>query len=52
MQATVYLNENSMTISWYLKIYEEYDNSFIKLLSKDFEDEGRYPSMKNPIITT
>ena len=52
MQAAAYLNENSTTIIRYLKIYEECNNSFIKLLSKDFEDEGRYPGMKNPIITT
>ena len=52
MQAAAYLNENCTTISRYLKIYEECDDGFIKLLGKDFEDEGRYLNVKNPITTT
>ena len=52
VQAAAYLNENTTTIAQYLQIYEESSDGFIQLLSEDFEDEGRYPEIKNPIITT
>jgi len=52
VQAAAYLNENTTTIAQYLQIYEESGDGFIQLLSEDFEDEGRYPEIKNPIITT
>ena len=52
VQAAAYLNENTTTIAQYLQIYKESSDGFIQLLSEDFEDEGRYPEIKNPIITT
>jgi tetratricopeptide (TPR) repeat protein len=52
VQAAAYLNENTTTIAQYLQIYEESSDGFIQLLSEDFEDEGRYPEIKNPIIAT
>jgi hypothetical protein len=52
MQAAAYLNGNDITIAQYLRIYEECNSDLIKLLSKDFEDKGRYPGVKNPIVTT
>jgi hypothetical protein len=52
IQAALYLNANSCTITEYLRIYRESSDNVIKLLSKDFEDVRRYPGMKNPVATT
>ncbi|KAH8585352.1 hypothetical protein B0O99DRAFT_713026 [Bisporella sp. PMI_857] len=52
MQVAAYLNANVSTIAEYLRIYNESSNSVIKLLSKDFKDVKRYPSIKNPVATT
>jgi hypothetical protein len=52
MQAVAYLNANGDTIAGYLRTYEESNDSVIKLLSEDFEDERRYLGMKNPVATT
>jgi hypothetical protein len=52
MQAAAYLNAKGSTIAEYLKIYEESSDNVIKLLSKDFRDIRRYPSIKNPVATT
>jgi hypothetical protein len=54
VQAAAYINENEMSISSYVAIYENSEDEAIELLSKDFEveDQGRYQDMKNPIATT
>jgi hypothetical protein len=49
-QATAFLNENEISISDYLKIYESDNEQMIALLGKD--DQGRYNIIKNPIIST
>jgi len=51
-QAAAYMNENTMSASNYLKIYEESDEELIYLLSEEFEDHGRYEGAKNAIAST
>ena len=52
VQAAAYINENSITISYYLSLLKEQEQDVIDLLSEDFEDEGQYREKKNPISTT
>jgi tetratricopeptide (TPR) repeat protein len=51
-QTAAFLNENEMSISDYLTIYESDNEQMIALLGKDFEDQGRYNTIKNPIVST
>ena len=51
-QAAAYMNQNSMSIFDYLGLYEANDEDLIHLLSADFEDQGRYREVKNPIVST
>ena len=51
-QAAAYMNKNSMSVSDYLGIYEAKDEELVYLLSVDFEDQGRYREIKNPIAST
>ena len=51
-QASAYMNENQISTTKYLEIYQSDDDELIYLLSKDFEDRGRYKNVKNPIATT
>jgi hypothetical protein len=46
------MNENSMSVSDYLGLYEANDENLIHLLSAEFEDQGRYREVKNPIAST
>ena len=54
VQAVAFINENEISISSYIALYENGEDEVIELLSKDFEDQGRYrdKDMKNPIATT
>ena len=52
VQATAYINENSIAIADYLSLLEEKEEEIISLLSADFEDDGRYHNVKNPVATT
>ncbi|KAH0551781.1 hypothetical protein GP486_007000 [Trichoglossum hirsutum] len=52
VQAVAYINKNGMTFSDYISLLKDQEQTFIDLLSKDFEDDGRYPEAKNPIATT
>jgi tetratricopeptide (TPR) repeat protein len=52
VQAAAYINENGIAIADYLSLLEEQEEEVIDLLSEEFEDEGRYRSVKNPIATT
>jgi hypothetical protein len=52
MQAAAYLNAKSITITEYLRIYEESSDNIVKLLGENFEDIRRYPDIKNPVATT
>ncbi|KAH8587623.1 hypothetical protein B0O99DRAFT_733028 [Bisporella sp. PMI_857] len=51
-QATAYINENAIQITEYLSLLEDQEEHVIDLLSKDFEDDGRYHNVKNPVATT
>jgi tetratricopeptide (TPR) repeat protein len=52
VQAAAYINENEITFSNYLSLLKGQEQDVIDLLSEDFEDEGRYQEVKNPIATT
>ncbi|KAF7536134.1 hypothetical protein G7054_g4775 [Neopestalotiopsis clavispora] len=52
VQAAVYINENGLGAREYLSLLEEKEEDVIDLLSEDFEDEGRYHDVKNPVATT
>jgi tetratricopeptide (TPR) repeat protein len=52
VQAAVYINENGISAREYLSLLEEKEEDVIDLLSEDFEDEGRYHDIKNPVATT
>jgi len=51
-QAAAYMNKNKMSVSEYLALYEGNDDDLLHLLSEEFEDQGRYREVKNPIAST
>ncbi len=51
-QAVAFINENNISIAEYLSLLSDTDETFVELLSEDFEDGGRYPGARNPIVTT
>ncbi|RHZ43106.1 uncharacterized protein CDV56_100225 [Aspergillus thermomutatus] len=51
-QAAAYINENEISLSEYLLLLGEQERSTIEMLSKEFEDEGRYAEIQNPVATT
>ena len=52
VQAAAYINENGMSISDYLSLFDDTEENIIMVLSEEFEDEGRYRDGKNPVATT
>lgn len=52
VQAATYINENRITLADYLSLLAGQEEEVIDLLSEEFEDEGRYPNIKNPVTTT
>ncbi|OCK73868.1 hypothetical protein K432DRAFT_472063, partial [Lepidopterella palustris CBS 459.81] len=52
VQAAAYMNANGIMVSDYLSLFEDTEENVIEVLSKDFEDEGRYRDLKNPVATT
>ena len=52
VQAAAYINENGIALSEYLVLLEEQEQDVIDLLSEDFDDDGRYEDVKNPVATT
>jgi tetratricopeptide (TPR) repeat protein len=52
IQASAYIKANGVSIADYLSLLAEQDESTIELLSEDFEDDGRYENIKNPVATT
>src|SRR6266516_113168 len=52
VQAAAYINENRIALGEYLSLLEEQEEDVIDLLSEEFEDEGRYRNVKNPVATT
>jgi hypothetical protein len=52
VQAVTFINKNNTTLSDYVSMYRESEKVAIDLLSKEFEDQGRYRDTKNPVATT
>jgi hypothetical protein len=52
VQAASYINENKETLAVYLSLLSEQEEDVIDILSEEFEDEGRYRDIKNPVATT
>ena len=52
VQAAAYINENRIAFVDYLSLLAEQEEDVIDLLSEDFEDDGRYQDIKNPVATT
>ncbi|KAI9149039.1 Vegetative incompatibility protein [Paramyrothecium foliicola] len=52
VQAAAYINSNSIGLENYLSLMQDQEEDVIELLSEDFEDEGRYSELKNPVATT
>ena len=52
VQAAAYINENEISLAEYISLLDSSETEMIEILSEDFEDEGRYQSLQNPIATT
>ncbi|KAJ4286311.1 hypothetical protein N0V90_013345 [Kalmusia sp. IMI 367209] len=52
IQAAAYINENDISLSEYAMLLDDTEENIINVLSEEFEDEGRYADIKNPIATT
>ncbi|KZL87964.1 kinesin light chain [Colletotrichum incanum] len=52
-QSSAYLAANTnVTVSRYLEYCKSSDGTLVKLLSRDFDDQDRYESIRNPVATT
>jgi hypothetical protein len=52
VQAAAYINENTTTLAKYAELLDDTEQNRVDLLSQEFEDEGRYGDIKNPVATT
>lgn len=52
VQAVAFINKNNSSLKDYLSMYKDSEEDAIELLSKDFEEQGRYRDTKNPVATT
>ncbi|KAK3081377.1 hypothetical protein LTS18_007282 [Coniosporium uncinatum] len=52
VQAVAYMNKNGIAPADYLSLFDEQEEDIVKLLSKEFEDDWRYSSVKKPVATT
>ncbi|KAJ5354406.1 uncharacterized protein N7496_012839 [Penicillium cataractarum] len=52
VQAASFINENQTDIASYVRLLDGQAQDVIDLLSEEFEDEGRYKSIRNPVATT
>jgi tetratricopeptide (TPR) repeat protein len=52
VQAAAYINENRIEFPDYLSLLADQEEDVIGLLSEEFEDDGRYRNVKNPVATT
>jgi tetratricopeptide (TPR) repeat protein len=52
VQAAAYINENGITLANYLSLLADQEEEVINLLSEEFEDDGRYRDVKDPVATT
>ncbi|KAG7413045.1 Nephrocystin-3 [Fusarium oxysporum f. sp. rapae] len=51
-QAAAYINENQISLTRYVQLFENTDRDRIELLSAEFQDDTRYEQSKNPVATT
>jgi tetratricopeptide (TPR) repeat protein len=51
-QAAAFINENGITLGCYVSLLAEQEEEVIALLSEEFEDDGRYRNIRNPVATT
>ncbi|KAL2847246.1 putative kinesin light chain [Aspergillus pseudoustus] len=51
-QAAAYINQNDISLARYMSLLGEQEASIIELLSEEFEDDGRYAEIQNPVATT
>ncbi|GIK00850.1 hypothetical protein Aspvir_004879 [Aspergillus viridinutans] len=51
-QAAAYINENQISLSEYRSLLGEQERSTIEMLSEEFEDDGRYAEIQNPVAMT
>ncbi|KAK1238238.1 hypothetical protein MKX08_002817 [Trichoderma sp. CBMAI-0020] len=51
-QAAAYINANGVDLATYLSLLDDQEDVVVDLLSENFEDEGRYRDLKNPVATT
>ncbi|KAL2783319.1 hypothetical protein BJX66DRAFT_132060 [Aspergillus keveii] len=51
-QAVAYINQNSISLARYMSLLGEQEASTIELLGREFEDNGRYAEIQNPVATT
>ncbi|KAJ5706721.1 Acyl transferase/acyl hydrolase/lysophospholipase [Penicillium malachiteum] len=51
-QAAAFINQNGTSITEYIALMDGQEQDAILLLSEDFEDKGRYKSIRNPVATT
>ncbi|KAH8588759.1 hypothetical protein B0O99DRAFT_524437 [Bisporella sp. PMI_857] len=52
VQAAAYINENKIAFVDYLSLLADQEKAVIDLFSEEFEDDGRYNNIKNPVATT
>ncbi|KAF1809490.1 hypothetical protein P152DRAFT_468342 [Eremomyces bilateralis CBS 781.70] len=52
VQAAAYINENAILLTDHLSLLVEQEEEVIDLLSEEFEDDGRYRDIMNPVATT
>ncbi|RYC79478.1 hypothetical protein BFJ63_vAg17637, partial [Fusarium oxysporum f. sp. narcissi] len=51
-QAAAYMNENQISLTEYLQLFENTDRDRIELLSAEFHDDTRYEQSQDPVATT
>ncbi|PNP53911.1 hypothetical protein FNYG_15667 [Fusarium nygamai] len=51
-QAAAYLNENQISLTEYLQLFENTDRDKIELLGAEFQDDTRYEQSQDPVATT
>ncbi|RKK87424.1 hypothetical protein BFJ68_g17050 [Fusarium oxysporum] len=51
-QAAAYMNENQISHTEYLQLFEKTDRDRIELLSAEFQDDTRYEQSQDPVATT
>jgi tetratricopeptide (TPR) repeat protein len=51
-QAAAYINKNGISLARYMSLLGKHEESAIEMLAEEFEDDGRYAEILNPVATT